>query len=116
MLMKRYGTGTRILLILAPVLTALICLGIGRYSFNLADICKLLYTYAVSGKDAIEPQAYSVVFNIRLPRIILAVLCGAGLAVSGAAFQPYFPMRWRLRILWGWHREHVLVRHWPFIF
>lgn len=90
MLMKRYGTGTRILLILAPVLTALICLGIGRYSFNLADICKLLYTYGVSGKDAIEPQAYSVVFNIRLPRIILAVLCGAGLAVSGAAFQPLF--------------------------
>ena len=37
-----------------------------------------------------EPQVYSVLINVRLPRIILAVLCGAGLAVSGAAFQSIF--------------------------
>jgi len=90
MLIKRYGIGVRMILALAPVLTALLCLRIGRYSFNLMDICKLLWTYAVSGRDGIEPQAYSVLFNIRLPRIILATLCGAGLAVSGAAFQPLF--------------------------
>jgi iron complex transport system permease protein len=38
----------------------------------------------------ISPQADSVIFNIRLPRILLSVLCGSGLAVSGAAFQALF--------------------------
>ena len=37
-----------------------------------------------------DAQTYSVLVNIRLPRVMLALLCGAGLSVSGAAFQSIF--------------------------
>ena len=45
------------------------------------------YTHLIltAGPDSVEPQVYSVLINVRLPRINLAVLCGAGLAVSGLA-------------------------------
>lgn len=34
--------------------------------------------------------SYSVVFNVRIPRILLALFAGAGLSVAGAAFQAIF--------------------------
>lgn len=37
--------------------------------------------------DQIDPMYSSIVLNIRLPRVILAGLVGASLAISGAAFQ-----------------------------
>ena len=37
-----------------------------------------------------DRKADSVVFNLRLPRITVAVLIGSGMAVSGAAFQSLF--------------------------
>jgi iron complex transport system permease protein len=39
---------------------------------------------------AITESVYTVVFNIRLPRVLLALLSGAGLSVAGAAFQGIF--------------------------
>ncbi len=39
---------------------------------------------------AVDPQHVSVVLDLRLPRALLAVLTGAGLAVSGAALQALF--------------------------
>ena len=37
-----------------------------------------------------EPTVETVVFSIRLPRVLLALCIGAGLAISGAAFQGMF--------------------------
>lgn len=37
-----------------------------------------------------SPQVEVALFNIRLPRILLAMMVGAGLAVSGATFQAIF--------------------------
>ena len=34
-----------------------------------------------------NPRAYSILWNIRMPRVLLAGLVGAALAISGAAFQ-----------------------------
>lgn len=34
-----------------------------------------------------NPTAYSILWNIRMPRVILAALVGASLAIAGAAFQ-----------------------------
>lgn len=34
-----------------------------------------------------DPTAYSILWNIRMPRVILAALVGASLAIAGAAFQ-----------------------------
>jgi iron complex transport system permease protein len=79
-----------IFLIVMPIVVAIICLGIGRYHLSFGDVIKLIMTYAKEGKGAINPSEYSVVFSVRLPRILLAILCGAGLSTSGAAFQALF--------------------------
>ncbi|MDR1651384.1 MAG: iron ABC transporter permease [Synergistaceae bacterium] len=85
-----YNLPVRALLAVLPILTALVCIGIGRYSMSVTESFTVLWS-GITGKTyAVSPQAWSVVFNIRLPRILLAILCGSGLAVSGAAFQALF--------------------------
>ncbi|MER1984306.1 MAG: iron ABC transporter permease [Solibacillus sp.] len=37
--------------------------------------------------DASDKTAYSILWNIRMPRVLLAALVGAALAIAGAAFQ-----------------------------
>ena len=39
---------------------------------------------------AVSPEINSIVFTIRLPRIIAALLVGAALSVAGASFQGIF--------------------------
>ena len=88
--MKRKGISIyiAILLIILPIAAALICIGMGRYSLSVPETIEVL----LGGiKDAAnQDMAYTVIYNIRLPRIILAILVGAGLACSGAAFQGLF--------------------------
>ena len=45
---------------------------------------------AVSGRGSVDPQLYSVLIGLRLPRIILAMLAGAGMALAGCSFQSLF--------------------------
>ncbi len=72
-------------LLLAAAVTAL---GTGAYSLSAEQVLETL-AGALFGGDAAS-QAQSVIFNVRLPRILTAVVCGAGLAASGAAFQAIF--------------------------
>ena len=69
-------------------LTALICLGIGRYSLSPLQILRA-FADSITGVTR-DVMANTVVFKVRLPRIILALAAGAGLACSGAAFQGLF--------------------------
>ncbi|WP_352400758.1 iron ABC transporter permease [Anaerotignum sp.] len=76
------------LFILIPIFVALVCLGFGRYSISVPETVDVLLK-GFKGEGTGE-MAYSVIFNVRLPRIILAMLVGAGLACAGAAFQGLF--------------------------
>lgn len=79
------------MLVIIPILMMIICLGIGRFSLTPRESFDILWRGLLYGPEGVaDVQGYSVVFNIRLPRIILAVLCGIGLSVSGAAFQALF--------------------------
>ena len=73
--------------LLVPVV-ALICLGVGRYSLTPWQILKS-FADAVTG-SAGDVMAKTVIFKVRLPRILLAIAIGAGLSCSGAAFQGLF--------------------------
>lgn len=70
------------------VLLALFALGCGRFSLSPADLISTLMS-PVTGET---PNALmqTVVFDVRLPRVLLAIAAGMGLAVSGAAFQALF--------------------------
>ena len=72
-----------------PVAAALIALGIGRMSISPSEVFGVL-SARLSGEHASSELIEKTVMNLRLPRILLAILVGAGLSVSGCAFQSLF--------------------------
>ncbi len=77
-----------VILILLPVVAAIVCLGIGRYSLSVNETVDILFSGFTD--KAVDKTGYTVVFSVRLPRIILAAVVGAGLSCAGAAFQGLF--------------------------
>lgn len=76
-----------VLLIILPIAAALASLCIGRISYPIGEILNAIAD-RFSGEE-ISGTAV-VIWNIRMPRILLALLCGAGLSVAGCAFQSLF--------------------------
>ncbi|WP_217874538.1 iron ABC transporter permease [Gulosibacter sp. 10] len=76
--------------VLLAVLLAVCCLGVllGRYSLSPEDLFAALASRM--GGAPVSDRIDSVVFGLRIPRIVLAVIVGGGLAVAGAAFQSLF--------------------------
>lgn len=72
----------------APLVIAVLCLGIGRFSLGFGRTIEVLLSPFTG--EAITAMEKSVVFNIRLPRILLAIGCGGALSASGLAFQSLF--------------------------
>lgn len=79
----------RIFLLVLPIFAALGALSIGRMSIPPADVAKSLLG-GFSGVAGADTQIQTVVLSIRLPRVLLALLVGAGLSVAGCAFQSLF--------------------------
>ncbi|MBR6615681.1 MAG: iron ABC transporter permease [Lachnospiraceae bacterium] len=77
-----------VVLTFLPIAAALICLGIGRYSMTTKETIEVLLS-PFTGKE-VENFAYSTIFHIRLPRILLAAAVGSGLSCAGTAFQGLF--------------------------
>lgn len=70
---------------IALIVSFFVALGVGRYSIPVKDCVKVLL-----GMKVEDPNVKTVLYKIRLPRSILAIIAGAGLAVAGAAFQSMF--------------------------
>lgn len=79
--------GLTALLILLPVLIALIAICLGRYQLSLPQVVASLLAGPQSAQTSNDAL---VVWSMRLPRILLALLVGAGLSAAGAAFQSLF--------------------------
>lgn len=63
---------------------------LGRYHVSLSEIVTL-FGAKLGLTDATVPEnVETVILNVRLPRIFLAMLIGAGLSMSGAAYQGMF--------------------------
>jgi iron complex transport system permease protein len=75
----------------ALALAMVFSITIGRYDITVADVARILWDniVPVADRDWSEAQE-SVVELVRLPRILAAVLVGAGLAICGAALQGLF--------------------------
>ena len=71
-------------------LTFSLLLRIGRFPVPPVELVKILLSRILPIDQDWTAQAESVVFNIRLPRIIAASLIGAGLSLSGLIFQIIF--------------------------
>ncbi len=82
-----------IILTIMPLLIFFLSLFVGRLSIDPITLLKVLgskifffFPMEKTWSDAVE----IVVFRIRLPRAIMAMMVGAGLSISGAAFQGMF--------------------------
>jgi iron complex transport system permease protein len=66
----------------------LVAISIGSVHVPITDIIHILSAEVFRlSTEQIDPMYTSIVLNIRLPRVILAGLVGASLAIAGAAFQ-----------------------------
>ncbi|MGB0372813.1 MAG: FecCD family ABC transporter permease [Opitutales bacterium] len=78
-----------VLLILLPM-SAMAALLVGPMEMKLVDVLKILAN-GILGSEADSPGgAHIVIWEIRLPRVLLSVLIGCGLAVAGASMQGVF--------------------------
>ena len=82
--------GLMVLTVLLGLLSV-VCLGTGAVSIGPRQVLAILG----KGLDltlpyAFEPHHEAIVLSIRLPRILLGILIGGGLAVAGAAMQGLF--------------------------
>lgn len=67
----------------------LLGISIGTVSVPVWDIVYIISAklFGLPPSDSINPMYVNIVMNIRLPRVLLAGLVGASLAIAGAAFQ-----------------------------
>ena len=63
---------------------------IGRYSITPMEVVKVISSHITDSVNDISSIQSNVVMQVRLPRILLSMIIGAGLACSGAAYQCLF--------------------------
>ena len=79
-------------MVLLPILCVLVSLTLGAYKVPVPHVFQILAgkLFGAAIPADIKPLEVSMVFDVRLPRIIGAVLVGTGLSVSGGVFQALF--------------------------
>ncbi|KAB0677608.1 FecCD family ABC transporter permease [Aureimonas leprariae] len=69
---------------------ALLSLGLGRIDIPVLRVVRILLDPVLAAEPAVTAVERSVIFNVRLPRVLTALLAGSGLALAGAALQGVF--------------------------
>ncbi|WP_445402909.1 FecCD family ABC transporter permease [Streptomyces sp. LE64] len=77
-------------LVVALLVTALVSAGTGAYHIPLADVLGSVQHRLGLGGAALDRVGESVLWNVRLPRVVLALLVGASLGCAGALMQGVF--------------------------
>ncbi|MGW1018069.1 FecCD family ABC transporter permease [Streptomyces niveus] len=72
------------------LLLALLSAGLGAYDIPLGDVVSSVQHRMGIGGAALERVPESVLWNVRLPRVVLALLVGASLGCAGALMQGVF--------------------------
>jgi iron complex transport system permease protein len=67
-----------------------ISFGVGSYPVSIITVWDVLRSRVMDVAVTWEPAVEKVVFQVRIPRILLGILVGGGLAVSGASYQTLF--------------------------
>ncbi|WP_107769613.1 FecCD family ABC transporter permease [Campylobacter concisus] len=78
-----------IFLALLTLLCAFVALCVGRFYISFGDVFSVL-AHSIGLGEGAASNITNVIENLRIPRIIAAILVGAALSVSGAAYQGVF--------------------------
>ncbi len=90
--MNKRKTATAVLWVvlgLLPLIASLFALCIGRMSISPLEVFDSIKAH-ITGTQPTNAFTELTLWNVRMPRIILALLVGAGLSVSGCVFQGLF--------------------------
>jgi len=84
-----------ILLLLLLVLTVLIAISLGAVNIPLKEtitilLSKIPFIKNIINTENISSNSESIILTLRLPRILMSLLVGAGLAMCGVVFQGIF--------------------------
>jgi len=91
MIINKKAFGLALLLCMVGVLSG-ICLGMGAGRISPDMVVKTIssHIFGIPEPASLPPVLHTIVWNIRMPRIILVIMTGICLAVSGAVFQGCF--------------------------
>lgn len=77
------------LLVLIPIILFFISFSVGRYPIGPVEVIKTILS-PIFPQLSISNTLTTIVYEVRLPRILAAIIVGASLAIAGAAFQGIF--------------------------
>ncbi len=86
-LTSRRVVGVTVLLALLLTLVAVVSLRMGAVPISTRDVGGCLVEAATGNTAAMTADCRMIVLDLRLPRVLLALLVGAALSVAGAGFQ-----------------------------
>lgn len=75
-------------MVILPIIVGIICMCVGRMRVPLSDIMAVFQGMLIGNVEQV--QNFAIIMNLRLPRILMAIIVGAGLACAGNAFQALF--------------------------
>lgn len=104
------------LLLLAAglVLSVLYAVTVGSAELSVGEVYRVILYELFRWGDPEQlgsGAVHDIVWLIRLPRVVLAVLVGMGLSVVGAVMQAIVKIRWRIRMCWVFPPAHRWALH-----
>ncbi|HOM96262.1 MAG: iron ABC transporter permease [Candidatus Methanofastidiosa archaeon] len=84
------SNSVNLFLLVLPIVIFIFSMFIGRYVISPILVIKILLSKIIYIDPTWHPTMESVIWDVRLPRAVAAMLVGAGLSVSGASFQGLF--------------------------
>lgn len=79
-----------VLCVIVPISLVYISLFIGRYPLSVSQVVTILTSGYNNIAEGITPIQHTVLWDMRMPRALMALLVGGALAVSGGALQGVF--------------------------
>jgi iron complex transport system permease protein len=88
---KKISPGTLLIMLAALLgIVTITSLILGQLQLAPTEIVRVFAATVLPLEQTWEQTTEAVLFNVRLPRVLAGILVGAGLSVSGAAFQGLF--------------------------
>jgi iron complex transport system permease protein len=88
--LSAHQTSTLFLITIPLILLFFISFLVGRYPISPLEVLMVIASKVVPLNTSVPLPSDAVIFQIRLPRILAAMLVGAALSIAGAAFQGLF--------------------------
>ncbi len=76
-----------LVLIAALIAASMYGLTVGSYNLSMQAVYEIVVQHIINWDDTLNTVAKRVVWNQRMPRLLTAIVAGAGLAIAGSAMQ-----------------------------